>query len=63
VGKWFPTILTVAIGVLGQASPDIQAAVSQHPNLLLGLGTAYALLKGFLPSPIASSSSPSKPQP
>ena len=59
MGKWFPTILTLAIGALGQVSPDIQAAVSQHPNLLLGLGTAYALLKGFLPSPIATN----KPQP
>lgn len=53
--KWLPTILTTAGGVLASLSPNIQAAVSHHPNLTIGLTAAYALLKGFLPSPITDS--------
>jgi hypothetical protein len=56
--QWLPTIVTVAIGALSSLSPDIQAIVAQHPNLAIGLGTAYALLKGFLPSPIATQKPP-----
>ena len=54
--KFFPTFLTILIGAMTALSPDIQGTISQHPNLGIGLITAYTILKGLLPSPISKGS-------
>lgn len=51
---WGPTALTIGLGALATLTPEIQQAVSQHPNVALGLGTLYAILKGIMPSPLKS---------
>lgn len=50
--KWFPTFITIALGGLAAATPDIQKAVAEHPNFATGLVTAYAIIQGLIPSPV-----------
>ena len=50
--KWLPTLFSVGMGVFALLTPDIQTAIVAHPHLATGLGFAYAILKGILPSPI-----------
>lgn len=50
--KWLPILITIGLGSLSQFQPEITHQISQHPNLALGLGTAVAVIKGLLPSPV-----------
>ena len=50
--KWLPTVFSLVLGVFAVLTPDIQSAIAAHPNLATGIGFAYAILKGVLPSPL-----------
>ena len=56
--KWLPTVLTLLVLVAGAVAQPVQDFVSLHPMLALVLGSVYAMLKHFLPSPVA----PKKPE-
>lgn len=49
--SWLPTFLTIALGAVSAATPQIQEEVGKHPDLAISLITAYAVLKGILPPP------------
>ena len=50
--KWLPTFVSMLLGAFAVLTPDIQSAIVAHPNLATGIGFAYAILKGVLPSPL-----------
>lgn len=50
--KWFPLFITIALGGVSAASPEITQAIVNHPNLATGLATSIAVIKGLLPSPL-----------
>lgn len=50
--KWLPTFLTVALGGLAAATPQLQEQIGKHPDFATTLITAYAVLKGILPTPL-----------
>ena len=52
--KWVPTIVTLALTMVGVFSTQIQAALSAHPTWGLAIAGVYAILKGLAPSPVVT---------
>lgn len=49
---WLPTFLTIALGAVAAATPDIQAQIVKHPEAGIVFATVYAAIKGILTSPL-----------
>lgn len=49
--KWLASLATVGGFALTVYTPDIQAAISSHPNVALGLMAAWSVLNHIMPSP------------
>ena len=50
-----PSILTALLTIAGLFTPQIQSALSAHPQAALVVGGVYAVLNHLMPSPVASS--------
>jgi len=50
--KWVPTIVTLALTMIGMFDGPIKVALSAHPALGLAIAGVYAILKGLAPSPV-----------
>ena len=50
--EWFPTVITVLLGILTASTPYLQGLIKDHPELAAAIVTAYTVLKGLLPSPL-----------
>jgi hypothetical protein len=49
-----PTIVLILTAVGGALAPQIQAAVTAHPTLFLGLSSIVGVVLHWLPSPTAA---------
>lgn len=50
--KWVPTIVTLALTMIGMFDGPIKAALSAHPTWGLAIAGVYAIVKGLAPSPV-----------
>lgn len=55
--KWVPTLTTAILAFIAVYSTNIQNFEKGHARTAIILTAIYAVIKGLLPSPIATSSS------